>query len=467
MLQESHAEASIRHAVVALGALYKTQDQFTESPPGSPEPHPPVDPVSDHYRFALQQYGKSLGRLREALESQEIRSRRTILMSVVLFTCFQSFTGDHKSAITQIQHGLRLLEERADDRRKPLSEQQNDDVEDEMIQMFDRLAVQAKSYDMAFHFPPPFVIRLSPSTSPQSSDSPSASETASTASVERPMPAVFVNIQDARSALHALQQRLALFNEALSSHYAGPNGILPDQIQSTGLSFRRQLEAWQTAFSPLLLNRRKPGVTNTERAGINVLRMTQLMTTILLIMSYSTSEKHFDNFSNEFREIIQLATEVVVDEELALATARCGRDCRHRPKHHGSVSGSSYSHIKASFALDLGIIPPLFVVGTKCRDRKMRREAINLLTSTPRREGMWDSVLCARVADWIMSIEEEGMRPYDAKCKSMEVVQDAKRIMVKEILFDMQLREATLKCGTRGARHGDIDPRARVTHIFW
>jgi len=149
VLQESHSEASIRHAVVALGALYKTLETVAESPPSSPEgpeKEHHVDAAPNHYNFALQQYGKSLMRLRESLQNSERRSQRTILISIVLFTCFQSFTGDHKAAIFQIQSGLGLLEERRQESRQPLIGRK-DDVEDELVQMFTRLAIQAKSYD--------------------------------------------------------------------------------------------------------------------------------------------------------------------------------------------------------------------------------------------------------------------------------------------------------------------------------
>jgi len=48
-----------------------------------------------------------------------------------------------------------------------------------------------------------------------------------------------------------------------------------------------------------------------------------------------------------------------------------------------------------------------------------------------------------------------------------EPVRAEMRVMVKEILFDLQKREATLRCGTRGAREGDPDPRAKETFISW
>jgi hypothetical protein len=486
VLQESHSEASIRHAVVALGALYKTLEKYSESPPSSPDSNS-VDTAPNHYNFALQQYGKAIARLREAIQNNETRSQRTILISVVLFTCFESFTGNHTSAISQIQHGLGLLEERRQQSKQQMVIKQKDVVEDELVQMFTRLAIQAKSYDMAFHFPPPYVIRLTPAPNPTSPQSPSSPiDAPSATSFNALIPEIFRTSQEARASLDSLCERIMQFQEGLSSYYQGPNNILPQSLKASGLGFRTQLAQWAASFEPLLESRRRPKVTITERAGIDVLKMMQLMTSILFLMGFSTSEMDFDNHMLQFKEIIDLAKEVVVDEELTLAQSKCGNpiSCRHKQPHNNvlhfpgltghqpgiSQEDDAYTHIKASFALDIGIVPPLFVVATKCRDRKLRRDAIKLLLNSPRREGMWDSILSGRVGQWIMEIEEEGMGEYlGYGMGSMDgaVVEMNRRVMVKEILFDMQKREATLRCGTRGARDGDYDLRANETHIFW
>jgi len=247
-----------------------------------------------------------------------------------------------------------------------------------------------------------------------------------------------------------------------------------------------QLMQWGTAFQPLFDSRRNRVVTITERAGIDVLKMIHGMTAILFAMGFSKTEMDFDNHINSMQEIVELAKEVVVDEELFLAQENCGGSAGYRHATDGRSiherfpglashqPGASRAeggplHIKASFALDLGIVPPLFVVATKCRQRKLRREAIRLLMSSPRREGMWDSILSGKVAQWIMESEEEGLQPWQGPYSpaARETVPDENRVMVKEILFDMQRRQATLRCGTRGAREGDPDPKARETHIRW
>ena len=489
VLQESHSEASIRHAVVALGALYKTLEKVIESPPGSPEAHYMGDSAaSNHFNFALQQNGKAIARLRESFQNNEIRSQRTILMSIVLFTCFQSFIGDHRAAISQIQAGLGLLEDRRQEFEQTLFRRKEEVVEDELMQMFTRLAVQAKSYDMAFHFPEPYVIQLSPKQSPQSPQYPSSpSDTASSASEEAHIPGIFDSTQEARLALDSLCERIMRYQEAMYFYYSGPNKIIPKSVRSTGAGFQDQLQQWGKAFEPILHARRNGTVSTTERAGIDVLKMLQLMTLILFLMGFSTSEMDFDNFIGPFRKIVELAKELVVDEELSLAASRCGHanNCRHRQRQNMQFPGikteikqefptdfeerDAYSHIKASFALDLGVVPPLFVTATKCRDRKLRREAIRLLLSSPRREGMWDSILCGKVGEWIMEVEEEGLRAFEIwdPIGANELVRPEMRVMVKEISFDLQKREATLRCGTRGAREGDPDARARSKDVFW
>jgi hypothetical protein len=50
------------------------------------------------------------------------------------------------------------------------------------------------------------------------------------------------------------------------------------------------------------------------------------------------------------------------------------------------------------------------IVAMKCRDPLLRREAIRLLASKPRREGVLDSVFTAKVHLWLVGIEEEGMQ---------------------------------------------------------
>lgn len=488
VLAECHSEAAIRHATVALGALYKTLETTTESPPTSPA-NPSYnnhDSAREHWQAALKQYAEACREVR-MISGEDERAQRTRLMATVLLACFDSFIGHHKHAIVTIQSGLALLNQLRVDRRRALVDPStvSEPVESELTQMFTRLAIQAKSYDMAFHFPQPYVVQLmstgKPATTPSNSNtapatrssaeppsgstpdstsgaSASASATSPPAAAatpaheapplptsthQNPIPAQFTTLREARLSWDTLLEHIFRYMEMMLQLANGPPNLLPVSMISHGTRFAAYMEAWSNAFEPLLINRHRPGVSTQEKCGIAVLKMFQIMGVILYVMTFSDSEMMFDSYQQQFKEIVDLASEVVGDEERRAAAARCPdpTKCVHdfhsshgshgshgnhgnHGNHPGANSGPNdggrdnydtrhgfeyrTSHIKASFSTDLGIVPPLYVVATKSRDRVLRRQAIQLLRSSARREGMWDSELAARIAMWVVDIEEEG-----------------------------------------------------------
>ena len=91
---------------------------------------------------------------------------------------------------------------------------------------------------------------------------------------------------------------------------------------------------------------------------------------------------------------------------------------------------------KPLFQMDQGVIGPLFTVAHKCRDPFVRRRAIALLYSSPLQEGVWDSILTARVAQRIMNLEEKGLG--EVKCAAD--VPDRARISDVGVQFDLMAR---------------------------
>ncbi|CAK7220688.1 hypothetical protein SCUCBS95973_004247 [Sporothrix curviconia] len=443
VLIECHSEAAIRHAVVALGALYKTLEKTTESPPASPTgpdydghgSHDSHDNARMHWQVALRQYSDACTEL-AYVNSDDERTQRTRLMASVLLACFDSFIGHHKQAIRQIQTGLGFLHQLRVERRSaqadPLAAPEP--VEDELIQMFTRLAIQAKSYDMAFHFPQPYVIQLLSSGQPAAAtaatataskgasdpaggvSSPPPAHPLPTSTHQEAIPDQFTSLRQARLAWDSMCEHIFRFMEFMMQHANAPPNLLPKSMQQYGLEFKIMIETWSNAFESLLLSRANPGVSSQEKTGIAVLKMFQIMGQILYLMTFSDSEMMFDAFQQQFRAIVDLAGEVVGDQERQAAANRCPDPTRCVHQHHDHQHQwhdyahypTAARHIKASFSADLGIVPPLYVVATKSRDRVLRRQAIELLRSSARREGMWDSELAARIGMWVVEIEEEG-----------------------------------------------------------
>ncbi|KAG6002378.1 hypothetical protein E4U21_003138 [Claviceps maximensis] len=509
VLQECHAETAIRHAVVALGALYKTlEDTFYVSTMAPQKRDMHVGSLITHWQVAVKQYSEACNAVM-LIDGQSLRAYRTRLMATILLTCFDSFIGDHKQAIVQIQSGLGLLEQLRSQYPNHQIPRPDGYVEDEVLNIFTRLAIQAKSYDMAFHFPQPYVIRLAPqrtrsSQSPQPStggfDScvkSSSTEFATTGLQDKDIliPSQFDNLQHARLVSDKVCEKLVHFIERLQFAKNNKSNVLPASWRQYGMNLKAQLDAWAVAFAPIFQSRTDPRTDDVEKTGIAALKMFQINSNILFLMMFCDTEVHFDAFFPHFKAIVDLGWEVVsAEERKAAATERTfvqTSECQHnleqgrqgRQDGHtmfanskGSFRAGKFhsSRIKPSFSADLGIVPPLYVVATKCREPRLRRQAIQLLRSSARREGMWDSELAANIGQWVMHIEEsynplsppssDDMPP---ACPPTKFIPEERRVMVKTVDFDLRYRVAHLRVGTRAVHEGQADDRVQTTRIAW
>lgn len=62
-------------------------------------------------------------------------------MASILLSCFDSFIGDHKQAIVQIQTGLGLLQRIRDGRPRDQPRSSAGHVEEDLVVIFTRLAI--------------------------------------------------------------------------------------------------------------------------------------------------------------------------------------------------------------------------------------------------------------------------------------------------------------------------------------
>lgn len=477
LLQECHFEPSIRHAVVALGALYKTLEQSCEPDSATlPGAMSRMESVMCHWQVAIRKYSEACNAML-LLSGDKISTNKTRLMASVLLACFDSFIGDHKQAIVQIQTGLQLLARIQHDRAQ--NPHPSERVEEDLLVIFTRFAIQAKSYDMAFHFPHPYVIQLGPQSlnDPSSPLSDSGSPQPSS-----PIPHEFASLREARLASDQLCEMLLRFIEHLQAAKRETSYTLPPSWLQLGSTFQAQIDSWTRAFEPIFQSRLQPGIDLLEKSAISALRMFHMNTQIVFLTIFCKTEVQFDNFLPHFKEIVSLGWEVVGDDEKRAAPDRCPDPQRCQQRHDNHHSTSHTHNIKPSFSADLGIVTPLFVVATKCRDPIVRRESIRLLRSSARREGMWDSELAANIGQWIMELEEADAFPathhrqHDA-VKTQAVapagnpttptIPEEKRVMVQSVNFDLRARSADLTVGSRDGRQGTHDQRHRTTRITW
>jgi hypothetical protein len=112
------------------------------------------------------------------------------------------------------------------------------------------------------------------------------------------------------------------------------------------------------------------------------MRFKTLFTTLL--GDHFKSDTVYDALTAEFREIMDLAKLFLEHDKLESLSKR------------------------AIFTFDDPFISSVYIIILKCRDLILRREAITLLESHPRRGGVMDSALMAKIGTLQMNIEEAG-----------------------------------------------------------
>ena len=200
-----------------------------------------------------------------------------------------------------------------------------------------------------------------------------------------PIPPVFTDFHTAHRCWDFLMDRClqfyrrTLFNRA----YAPQNKAPESEIRRQYSSYIRQLSSFASAYKPLLDSAVSPDGDILHPSAL-ILSIYHKATIVTLAAVISDSEIVYDAFLPDFRYITHTCALLIASE-----SAKGPRNTR--------------------FSFDVGIVPPLHVTATKCRDPGVRREAVDLLFASPRQEGMWDGVLTARIGKWITSCEEDGL----------------------------------------------------------
>ncbi|KEQ63477.1 uncharacterized protein M437DRAFT_47167, partial [Aureobasidium melanogenum CBS 110374] len=93
-----------------------------------------------------------------------------------------------------------------------------------------------------------------------------------------------------------------------------------------------------------------------------------------------------------------------------------------------------------SFALDMGVIGPLYEVARRCRDPNLRRKIVHLLRMSNRHEGLLKSSTYANIVQTIIDIEEAGL----TDVKSSSDIPLRSRISQHCLSFDLQRLKHTI-----------------------
>ncbi|KFZ24687.1 hypothetical protein V502_00825 [Pseudogymnoascus sp. VKM F-4520 (FW-2644)] len=212
-------------------------------------------------------------------------------------------------------------------------------------------------------------------------------------SVPPPHYETFTSLEEAKGAsdelwnycLYSLQPESQSSSPALHQYHLQPSLSTQQQQLSpspTHSDLARLQESYTTALSAFLTT--YPPRTPREQQAASILRLHALVATLSLSpASLSSSEEVWEAHTGEFAAIVALARGIIEADN--------------------DTGGTGMGRV----SMDTGILGPLYLVALRCRDPVLRREAVQLLSLAPRREGLWDSTLLARVAERVVGIEED------------------------------------------------------------
>ena len=354
VLQASHAEPAVRQALVSLSALHL--DYVTGNP------------SNEGMGDILRLHGKALRALRKRVEEPSPEATRAALICCVLFYCFESTLGNNEAAMYHLQGGLNLM---AHHRGKTdVHGAYRDSPEMETLSaVFERLDLQASMFDDG----------RQPTLS-------LAQGTPASDVLEESM-SPFLQAEHAYDSLIKLHNWLFQFLAKYGAFGNTREESIPPAVLQGKRHLKGQLNRWKSRFEEF--SRRSEQNTQTTCA-IQVLLILWRVSCMLLDASFPANESIFGASPNsEAREVIDLAISVL-------------EATRER-----NASATMIKSPRRSFSSETGVVAPLFILAMKCSDEWVCGRAVELLSASQRREGLYDSQAMAAIVQQFRAAREE------------------------------------------------------------
>ncbi|TPX12572.1 uncharacterized protein E0L32_000749 [Thyridium curvatum] len=328
--------------------------------------------LDEQEQFMLRQYTTAIVHLQSVLSRSDHSSTQIALVACAMLTCLEMLRGHFQAAESHFRNGLGLLRQGAapystvgDNGARTLSPCDRA-ASGTIAQLFHRLQVQVGLLgNRHVAFPAINLPQLEPG----------------------PPITGFRDLNHARDHLDNLLKRVQLLavrcrNRATNKQPThAPELLVEKQDIDTGLScWIGSLQVSKLDSSPRSL------------FAVGLLRLMHTMARIMLRASlWPDDESIYDTHFDDFLSIIVNAVEV--------------------RSHIREFETIEHKMDKSHSTVDLGWLPLLYFVATKCRHHRLRLQAVKLLDTSLHREGIWDSRVAAIVAKKVMEIEEGDFYP--------------------------------------------------------
>lgn len=422
VLQLSHQEPAILHAVVAVGIVHRDQTATQDA-----RKKAFYHGLDRRQAAGLQQYVKAIGFLRTRIdaagESGHARAREVALLSCLLFVCLEMLWGKNMSALTHLGTGLKILTSQGTHglagANSLVLKGDHGDLMDELASAFVRLDCESTMFG---------------NRTPQLHVLPSQKDIGGAY-----IPLSFRSIDEARSYMDMLSNGMLRFRGKLLeitaasvsataltplSRYLWDHastrsielGKYPHLLEALK-SLQESYASWASALDSFKSKERKH--SEDQPRSLILLELQYFYGYLLLSTCQTTREMVCDSFNDHFSKVIRLVNRY--------------------------LSSSTTTDSRPVFALDSGIIPALYLTAYKCRCPRLRREAISLMALAPCQEGLWDGRVIAKFMAEVVKLEESRAGKFVAECN--DVVEEARCSDVLVLFHTERVGWGLLVCG--------------------
>lgn len=363
ILQTSHADSAIRHAAIAFGSLGERlliNNVMTFD----------NEDANRLHNFACLQYSKAIKELCEQISSGQERSIKLTLITCFIFICFEFLQGNESAAITHLKSGLEILR-RSDflgiqlNQIHSMCSMESEDFGFHVTLIFAVLDRSAANWIAAPSFGMPTPIITSLDYGPLLSEG-------------------FPNIDKATEYLENLITQLHGIRPAwgLVSSDSNTSCKYPSKLTPLLEHLFKTVDDWSNAMDAFMARSRQ-GLCVQEAKKATTLILHHRVAALKLSASCQASEEDFYRDSEPyFNYIVSMSTPLLRPIDSTI-----------------DFRGSDDKGDRHLFSFGSSLVYPLYFTAIHCRNPEIQKEALSLLSTSPWREGAWDSAAMARIAE--------------------------------------------------------------------
>jgi hypothetical protein len=345
VLQLSHSEPSIRHAVSAISVICQDVESSLRHPAGYVNANPE----------AQQEWNTAVRSLAARIQARP-NSNLVPLVCCLLFTCIEFLRGNVESSLLHVQNGFNILatlrrnNNAALDLGSNLSSNDLKAIEDHIVPMFLRLKVLCA---LRGRITPPIYAPTAQEDSPQK------------------------DLTDSRQRLFEISDTCLRFIGEASSKAAVIQIDVDDLIKQ--IKLQTWLDTWYAQLDNLL-ERMQAARKPVNQDALNLLLVHYKVIYIWMRVCTTAGETATDSYHTDFEELVHHANQI---------TKSGVRIKRRQP-----------------LSFEMQILGPLYYTALKCRHPAIRRRALEMLQLAPWRDGLWNAHHAYITAKRVIELEE-------------------------------------------------------------